>query len=42
MTPADAVRFVEASTNDSCNVHDYRVTDLFNKYDYNKDGFLSV
>lgn len=42
MARQDAAKFVEASTNDSCSVEDYRVIDLFSKYDYNKDNILDI
>jgi hypothetical protein len=37
MTPTELAKFVEASTNDSCVVSDYRITDVFTKYDEDKD-----
>ena len=42
MSMSDSARFVEASTNDSCSIQDYRVVDLFYKYDTNKDGVLDL
>jgi Ca2+-binding EF-hand superfamily protein len=42
MTKAELAKFVESSTNDSCTVHDYRVNDVFSRFDEDKDEILSV
>lgn len=42
MTPAELVSFVEGSTHDTCPVNDSRIVETFQRYDDDKDGFLSL
>ncbi|MBS1889737.1 MAG: hypothetical protein JST59_00460 [Actinobacteria bacterium] len=42
MMPEELARFVEESTSDSCLTSDSRITGVFERFDEDKDGILSL